>query len=88
MNPRLQQLATSWNTYLALLAGLGALLGAVTDIFNKVTVLLRDLGLPLEGRWVVVAALAVSAAILLYAALSRHSVLRKPERFLRNTFKH
>ncbi len=35
-----------------------------------------------EARWVVVAVLAVGAAILLYAALSRHSVLRKPERFL------
>ena len=35
-----------------------------------------------EARWVVVAVLAVGAAILLYATLSRHSVLRKPERFL------
>jgi hypothetical protein len=83
MNPRLQQLATSWNTYLGLLAGLGALLGAFTDIFNRLTPLHTAFdSLPLEASWVIVAALAVGAAILLYAALSRHSVLRKPERFL------
>jgi len=80
---RLQQLATDWKTYLALIAGLGAIIEALTGVFTKLPALQKAIqDLSSEVRWVTVAVLALVTVMFLYAALSRRSALRKPERFL------
>jgi hypothetical protein len=83
MSIRLQRLATDWKTYLAVLAGLGSLLEAITGVFTKLTQLSEGAThAPVETRWVAVALLAIVATLALFSVLSRRSILLRPERFL------
>jgi energy-coupling factor transporter ATP-binding protein EcfA2 len=79
---RIQRLATDWKAYVAVVAGVASLLGAVTDLFTRLSQLSEGARqLPVETRWIAVALLAVVALIALLSALSRQSVLLRPERF-------
>src|SRR5437016_13125907 len=83
MSIRLQRLATDWKTYVAVLAGLGSLLEAITGVFTKLTQLSEGaIHAPVEARWVAVALLAIVATLALFSVLSRRSILLRPERFL------
>lgn len=83
MSNRSQRLATDWKTYVALLAALASLLEAITGLFTKVAQLSEGAAhLPIETRWIAVALLAVVAVIALLSALSRRSILLRPERFV------
>jgi hypothetical protein len=83
MSPRIQRLATDWKTYLALLAAVGSGLAALPEFFNKVKDAVRIFrDLPPETRWVAVALLGLLGLVALLAALSRRSVLLRPDRFL------
>jgi hypothetical protein len=80
---RWQQFASSWQTYSAILAGSASFIELLTGIITKTLALITAFhGLPSEVRLVVVAVLAIVTVILFRAALSRRSVLRKPERFI------
>jgi hypothetical protein len=83
MSPRIQRLATDWKTYLALLLGASSGLTAVSELFDKVKGAVKGfVDLPPETRWVAAALLGLLGLVALVAALSRRSVLLRPDRFL------
>src|SRR5437764_9380813 len=83
MPPRLRHLATDWKTYLGLLAGGSALLVALTNFIDKLKDILKVLGiLAWAAEWAIVGSLSFLALLALWAALTRRSILLRPERFL------
>jgi hypothetical protein len=83
MSPRLQRLATDWNTYAGLIAGAGAGLAAATDVIKAVASAVTEADkLPPEAKWLAAGLLTVLSALFLIAALGRRSILLRPERFV------
>lgn len=83
MNKRLSRFARDWKSYVGMVAGLSSGLTAFTDALDKARGAFAGLrGLPPETRWLAALVLGGLALLALATALSRRSLLLRPERFV------